>query len=499
MPIDVDTMPPMDSAASETGAGWWLNRLSAELWNPVRLRRLEVLDKWYAGEPDLPGVPAAARSAVREFHELSSTNFALLIAEAVRERQRVRGIRTAADDDATGDGDAFQLWLDMRMPLVSADVHRLKARFGHAFALVQAPAVDEPGVPLATAEDPRWCVADVDPKRPWRPRAGVKWLHDPVARQTRAYLYRPGRVDVAYVAARSKDAARFSASSWNWDESASGPLKDAAGRVAAELMPLVPFEALDGKGEFEQHLRLLRRINFVILQQLTIAVLQAFKQRGVKGVPLKDDKGQPIDYNDIFSADPGALWLLPAAAEIWESGQVDLSGILEMADKYVRQLSAVSRTPLPMLDPTSGNQSAEGAAAAREGLVFKVEDRNSRDGLGWSEFMRASYRWLGRDAGRVSVIWAPPQRASLAERGSALAQAKAADVPFRTRMIEFGEFDPADVDRMETEREDDLVFSRRVAALTAPPQVQGQQETPQPETATNSQGDGQGQDDEQAA
>ncbi|HCB02732.1 MAG TPA: hypothetical protein DEQ43_00425, partial [Nocardioides bacterium] len=148
----------------------------------------------------------------------------------------------------------------------------------------------------------------------------------------------------------------------------------------------------------------------------------------------------------------------------------------------VRTLSAVSRTPLPMLDPTSGNQSAEGAAASREGLVFKVEDRNSRDQQGWAQVVSAAYRWLGRDAGRVSVIWAPPQRASLAERGSALSQAAAAGVPFRTRMIEFGEFDPADVDRMEQEREDDLVFSARVASMTQPPQQEQQQGTGQDAT-----------------
>lgn len=475
MAIDIETKPPADSPASETGAGWWLNRLSKQLWDKERRDRLDMLDKWHSGEPELPGVPAAAKTAVREFHEHSSTNFALLICEAVRERQRIRGLRTGSDDDATGDSEAFRLWLDMGMPLVSADVHRLKARFGTAYALVEPPSQDNPGVPVATAEDPRWCVAELDPKRAWKPRAAVKWLHDPVREETRAYLYRPGRVDVAYVSARARDAARFNAQTWSWDERASGPLVDATGTVAADLMPLSPFEALDGKGEFEQHLRLLRRINFTVLQQLTIAVLQAFKQRAVKGVPDKDDSGKPIDYNDIFSADPAALWLLPATAELWESGQVDLSGILEMAEKYIRQLAAVSRTPLPMFDPTSGSQSAEGAAFAREGLVFKVEDRNARDGQVWPDFMRNAYRWLGRDVGRVQVIWAPPQRASLAERASSLSQASAAGVPFRTRMIEFGEFDPGDVDRMEMEREDDLVFSGRVSALTQSAQQSQQQ------------------------
>ena len=60
-----------------------------------------------------------------------------------------------------------------------------------------------------------------------------------------------------------------------------------------------------------------------------------------------------------------------------------------------------------------------------------------------------------------------------------MSQVSAAGVPFRSRMIEFGEFDPADVDRMEVEREDDLVFSARVASLNA-----ALTPTPSPETPT---------------
>jgi hypothetical protein len=132
-------------------------------------------------------------------------------------------------------------------------------------------------------------------------------------------------------------------------------------------------------------------------------------------------------------------------------------------------LSAASRTPLPMMMPDGANQSAEGAAAAREGLVFKVEDRNDRDEIGLSLAMSAAYRWLGDEErakpGTLSVIWAPPQRSSLSERANALAQATTGGVPWRTRMIEYGEHDPADVDRMESERDDDLLFAQRLASV----------------------------------
>lgn len=471
MTIDVLTVPESrktGTPSAETGRGWFLANLYRELQHPDRVNRLDRLDNWYQGNPDLPHVPKAAREAVRQFHELAHTNFALLLAESVRERQRVRGIRTAADDDATGDGEVWRLWKQMRMAIVSADIARLKARFGTAYGLTSAPADDEPDIPIVTAEDPRYCIADTDPSRPWIARTGLKLLHDPAEQVTRAYLYRPGRVDVAYKETRSKTAARFDPHTWAWDETRSGIFQDINKVTLPDLMPLIPYEALDGMGEFEQHLTLLRRINFTVLQQLTVAVLQAFKQRGIKAdLPATDASGNSIDYNDIFSADPGALWILPAASEIWESGQVDLSGIANMIRDDVRHLAAVSRTPLPMLDPSGVNQSAEGAQLSHEGMVFKVEDRNSRDGVSHATLMRNSSQWLGRDITDVDIIWAPPRRASLAERGSALAQASAAGVPFATRMTEFGGFDPADVDRMLIEREDDLIFTQRAAELKA--------------------------------
>jgi hypothetical protein len=465
VPIDVTTLPPLGEAPSEVGAGWWVQRLARELQDDRRQARLKLLDDWYRGEPPLPGVARNAREAVQDFYRECDSNFAALLVEAVRERQRVRGLRSAADSDSTGDAEAWALWMRMRMPLVSADALRLKARFGSAAILVSPPSEGDPETPVATAEDPRSVAFETDPLRHWVARAGLKMFRDEVAGLDLAYLYRPGRVDVAAREAtrrRPGGPVKFSADGWEW-------APELEPEVPAGLMPLIPFTNLDGQGEFEPHLSLLRRINRIVLQELTIATLQAFKQRALKGAPNKDDKGNLIDYNDIFTADPGAIWLLPQSAELWESGQVDLSGILSMATESIKKLSAVARTPLPMLIPGSQNQSAEGAAAAREGLVFKVEDRNARDQDPLALAVSAAYRWLGDEErarlNSLSVIWAPPQRSSLSERANAMAQAATGGVPWRTRMIEYGEHDPADVDRMESERDDDLLFAQRLASV----------------------------------
>src|SRR5690606_4644338 len=159
---------------------------------------------------------------------------------------------------------------------------------------------------------------------------------------------------------------------------------------------------------------LLDRLDHMILQGMTIATLQAFKQRAIR-VPEDDmpdedeDTGQPIDYNDILSADPGALWKLPATAEIWESGNVDLTPVWTGMEKFTQQLSAVTFTPLAMFSPEGQNQSAAGAGFAREGRTFKIEDRQARFGLEHSKALALLFRLQG-NAERsqpegIEIVW----------------------------------------------------------------------------------------------
>lgn len=468
MPIDVKT---------PGSRGFWVDRLAKELYRPARVDRLKLLDDWYNCRPPLPFVSTTAQDAVRSFHMFTRSNLAALIPEATRERIRAMGIQTSSDDDSTGDAEAWRVYRRARMALAMAEVHRYMFRFGTAYGLV-SPVDPVTGVPAVTAEDPREVVSEQDPMHPWRTIAGLKIFRDSVAGEDLAYLYQPGRVDVAFRRTANNlkgTPVRFNAQTWDWDDERSRDLPDG-------LMPLVRFANLDEMAEFEPHLDLLGRINYMVLQRMTIATLQAFKQRAVKGLPRLDSNNVPVDYSNIFTADPGAIWALPETAEMWESGAVDLSGILASVKADIQALAAVSRTPLSMFAPEGENQSAEGAASAKEGLIFKCEDRIDRVTPCWSAVLQACFLWMAdaaedeaereaalkrADLNGIDIIWAPPARSSLAERGSALAQASAGGVPFRTRMIEFGGFSPERVTEMETERDEDLFFAARLAGVQA--------------------------------
>ena len=125
------------------------------------------------------------------------------------------------------------------------------------------------------------------------------------------------------------------------------------------------------------HIDLINRINSGILERLVTASMQAFRQRAITGglLPEKDENGNKIRYEDVFPPAPGALWNLPKDLALWESQPSDMNGMLSASKEDIRQLSAVTRTPLPMLMPDNTNTSAEGAKATEAGYLFRCIDR----------------------------------------------------------------------------------------------------------------------------
>jgi hypothetical protein len=239
-----------------------------------------------------------------------------------------------------------------------------------------------------------------------------------------------------------------------------------------DFVPVFPFLNRGGLGEFEPHTDILDRINWNILQRLVITAMQAYRQRAItskdgdSSLPTVDAEGNEIDYEKVFSAAPGAMWDLPPGFEIWESQQTDITAILSANKDDITHLAAVTRTPMPTMMPGGENQTAEGASFAKEGLVFKAQDRVARASASLDLVMGAA---LAIESGlRVPVAdveskWLPVERQSLAERADAAT--KAQDLPWRTRMTDIWQFSEDRVDQMETERASDALN----ASISAPP------------------------------
>lgn len=459
MPIDV---------SAKRSPGWWLQRQFNLLANQARQNRLNMLLNYRYGKPPLPEGADNARELFEAFQRKSRSNFAELIVAAVKERMLPLGFGTAIDGDETGDPEAGAMWRRAGMKVSSKTVHDFMITCGESYVIVGG-VDEETQAPVVTAEDPRWTHGEREPGQPQKLMAAVKVLHDDAEGEDRAYLYLPGRMtqtrrSQVWVARRPANFTDFVTTSavywetrtpimyfnpdaWDWDLERSGELQH--GR-----MPVVRFDNENGMGEFESHIDVLDRINHGILQRMVIATLQAFRQRAIKGLPLKDKNGKEIDYRDVFTMDPAALWQLPQTAEMWESGVVDLTPILSSVKDDIVQLATVTRTPFSMLTPEGANQSAEGASLQREGLVLKTEDRTERATDPWAQVVSLMMLQSGQperaDIAGIDVKWAPPNRLSLSERADAATKA-VNDLPLRMRLTKIWGLTPSEADEAMTE------------------------------------------------
>lgn len=419
-----------------------------------------LLERYYNGDAPLPEGAEGQSRAYRRFQRKARLNIAQLSVAAVRERMRISGFRTGAADDENGDDFARRLWKANNLDVFSADLHTNFLKFGEAYAIVGYPQGRE--YPLVTVEDPRQVTAEVNPEDPTQVLAALKvWTE---SGYHYAYYYYPNEIQVF---TKASDTSVFDTDGWMFDEASSSvnPLGE---------VPVVKFENADGDGEFEPFLDIIDRINHMILQRLIIATTQAFKQKWVKGdFPTHDPDGNEIDYNGLFEAGPGAMWVLPPDAELGELDQSSMQDIIAAVRADIQDFAAVTRTPMHYLSPDGANQSAEGAALAREGLVFKTEDRIARATVGWSKVMSLMFKWLG-DTDRANLldlepIWKPAERYSLAERADA--NSKFQDLPFRSRMKLIGQFTPAEVAEMEIEKAGEAILTQALLGTAGEPQT----------------------------
>lgn len=427
-----------------------------------------LLERYYDGDAPLPEGAEGQSRAYRRFQRKARLNIAQLSVAAVRERMRIGGFRTGAADDENGDDVARRLWKSNNLDVYSADLHTYFLKFGEAYAIVGKPNGRE--FPLVTVEDPRQVYAVTSPEDPANVLAAVKVFTE--AGKHYAFFYYANEI---LVFVKPSDTSAFDVDGWSYDElaSAANPLGE---------VPVVKFTNADGRGEYEPYLDIIDRINHMILQRLIIATTQAFKQKWVKGdFPTHDPAGNEIDYNGLFEASPGAMWVLPPDAELGELDQSSMQDIISAVRADIQDFAAVTRTPMHYLTPDGANQSAEGAALAREGLVFKTEDRIARATVGWTKVMSLMFKWQG-DNERANLldlepIWKPAERYSLSERADA--NTKFQDVPFRSRMKLIGQFSPAEVAEMEIERAGEQIIAEALLGV--------QQPTP-PEQQTQAQG-----------
>ncbi len=458
--------------------GWYFKVLFNQLCEKKYRDRLTLLHNYRIGNAPLPRGAENAREAFESFSRMARTNFADLISGALAERISLGGFQSASDNDITGDPELGSLMRRAGLDVTFGDaVKRMLCQsVGY---LIVGDVDEETDAAVVTEEDPLFCIGMPDPEKPRKLIAGLKIRHDDAENVDRAFLFLAGKVfgpgQRAQLWVAEREARQtmgpmfgFDYRGWTWQPARSGFLKH-------DRVPMVRLDNEFGLGEYEPHTDLLDRINHGILQRMVIAVLQAFKQRAIKGLPPQYPKGHPkegqdIDYGDVFRSDPAAFWMLPKDTEMWESAEVSLQPIIGATTADIQQLASVTRTPLHMMMPAGDNQSAEGANLQREGLTFKAKDRIKRVRYPAAQVAQLMLLQAGetdlKALARVQSLFENPELLSLTERADAASKARA-DIPIRSLLTMIWQFPPDIVDQMMTERLDDQVLQAQFAQALA--------------------------------
>lgn len=463
MTIDIDT---------PKSPGWWLQRLNKKLLD--RNKEQQHLFDRYEGNTPMPAALRTAPDSAKRFYNTARTSFAEMIVKSVKYPLNIGGVLTAEENGDLGDSVAWKLLTNSGMFDESDDVHRLAILSGNGYGVVQYHEGTDSY--RYTCEDPRQIITQHDPIVQSEVIAAARWYYDAIEERACATLWLEGKTHHAFKPQKSERGYnRFSAGAWEWDPEfggEEGAERDLPPIPGLPKIPVFRYRNEEGVSEIGRHVGVLDRIDHLVLQGMTIATYQAFKQRAIK-VPAKDmprtnpKTGDVIDYDKMFSADPGALWRLPETAELWESGQVDLTPVWLGVDKGIQQLSAVTFTPLAMFSPEGQNQSAEGASFAREGRTFKIEDRQRRFGHTHVKALSLLFAMSGfperANPDTIEIVWSPAERHSLTQKTQALINT--GSMPWQARMEEVMQLSPRKIERMKRMREEDALRDAMIAGM----------------------------------
>ena len=399
-------------------------------WLPILCKRLDERGpavakrrRYALGDADLPEMGRNTRASWEAFQRKARTNYAGLAAGSLCNRIRPLAVTVGDGTDVAATGAARRVWRDNRMPVQIADAVWDAVTVGVGYLVAGS---DEGGA-VVSRELPEMFYAAQDPVRPWRARATLKVWRDVDAERDYAVVMVAGAAQVFSRSMEWQGALLRAASGGQWE--IASPVIPFEGSP-----PVVILEGRDPRGFIEPHFDVVDRMNHNKLNRLVTTAMQAYRQRALKtadgspGLPEKDEAGNQIDYEKVFSPAPGALWDLPEGVDIWESQQTDIRPLLEGEKADARDFAAVTQTPISVFIPEGQNQSAEGAFTAKEGQIFLADDYIARVQAAVDSIMVRALLIEGVDLGgqTVEVHFEKPAHVSLSERYAAAAQAKAA-------------------------------------------------------------------------
>ncbi|MDO8308571.1 MAG: hypothetical protein Q7V58_09500 [Actinomycetota bacterium] len=406
----------------------WLKRLAKAL--DARQPQIKANRDYTEGRAPLPEMGKNLRESWEQFQKKSIRDFGGLAKGSLCDRMVPNGIRIGTVNDSPQLAAARRIWRDNGLDVVIQDVLDDYIGTGYGYLVI---GLDETGSAIVTREKPESFYAEPDAIRPWKAKAGIKVWRDDDARTDFAKLLVAGHW---YLYSRTSTNTYGSFMQAAWVENATG---DTEWKLVSEGEydgdpTIAILSRKNGRGFVEPHHGAIDAIQLGKLNRLVITAMQAFRQRALKkqkgadDLETEDQDGNAIDYRKEFSPAPGALWDLPEGFDVWESNPTDIRSLLEGEKTDARDFAALTRTPISVFIPDGANQSAEGAAAAKEGQISQAHAEIKRVSPALAVMLVYALRAEGVDlaGATLEVLWTPPEHVSLSEKNAAAAQAKAA-------------------------------------------------------------------------
>lgn len=441
---------------------WWIKRLDTKLAS--RRPRYDKLERYFSGDHPLPEGDQRCREMFKAFQRKARTNYMRLVAMSPAERMQLVGFRTGGSDTTEqNDTEAWDIWQANHLDADSSMTHQAALVFSDAYVIVGPGEGDgKERMPLITTEDPRQVIVEASPTNRREARAGMKTWVDDVDELRHAVLYLPN--EVHYFQTKKGDHGKATPV-WELEQD---PATNTLGKVPIVRFVASPNLRGDGIGEFEDVLDIQDRINDTILNRLVIAKLQAYRQRWVTGIESEDEDGNEIDLPFIPGVD--LLWAVDGEnITFGEFAQVDLTPLLKAIEADVQAIVTLTGLPPHYVAGDIVNASADALAAAESRLVAKVRNHELQFGESWEQVMRLAFTYreqpdhIGPGA---EVVWADPERKSVAQLSDAAVKQQTAGVPWRQRMELLG-YTPGQISRMAADRADDAILAASLGPAPA--------------------------------
>jgi hypothetical protein len=376
----------------------------------------------------VPAVVVKARmtNVYRDVMSMSTSPWGKLIVNSKLDRLEVTGIDTGSKDV---DARVWrEVWQANAMDLESKLAHRAALLDGRAHALIWA---DEAGNPEVSFDDVTQMVVQYrEGSRRHRVAALRRW-NDGTA--TYATLYRPEAIYKYVWGSRPGSQVM----SWMQRTVANerwplpNPLNTVPVVELAVNRELAPGSFAEARGEFEEEVGLMDRVNLLTFLGLVVALWMGFPLRGVIGDKIAhDDDGKPLPP---FESRPDSVIQFESPeAKLVEFKAADRSN-LSIFDELA-QLAAATSTPRHYF-PVAGaiaNVSAE-TIRAFEGPLHATVNGSHKPSLGegWEEVNRIGAKIRGIDVPQwASTQWADHESRSLAERADAFLKLSQGQLPW---------------------------------------------------------------------